>query len=134
MRQVQNAYRVLLVLWAGSLWSAALWVAPTLFFAQPDRQLAGLLAGRIFMIEAYLAMAAAVLGLLLPGRTKMVPAYLAAALLAVNEWGLRPLMAQARLHGSSLSLSFGAWHGVSFALYVAACLSVLVLVWKNDFR
>jgi len=134
VRQLQNAYRVLVVLWAGSLWAAALWVAPTLFFAQPDRQLAGQLAGRIFMIEAYLAVASAVLGLLLPGRMKMMPAYLAAALLAINEWGLRPLMAQARLHGSSLSLSFGAWHGVSFALYVAACLAVLVLVWKNDFR
>jgi len=134
VRQVQNAYRVLMVLWAGSLWAAALWVAPTLFFAQPDRQLAGQLAGRIFMIEAYLGVAAAILGLLLPGRARLVPAYLAAALLACNEWALRPLMAQARLHGASLSLSFGAWHGVSFALYVAACLAVLVLVWKNDFR
>jgi hypothetical protein len=134
VRLLQNAYRVLVVLWAGSLWAAALWVAPTLFFTQPDRQLAGQLAGRIFMIETYLGVAAAVLGLLLPGRSKMLPAYLAAGLLALSEWGLRPLMVQARLHGSSFALSFGAWHGLSSAMYVAACLSVLVLVWKNDFR
>ncbi len=69
MRQVQNAYRVLIVLMAGSLWSAALIVAPTLFYLQPDRQLAGQLAGRIFSIETYLTAAVALFGLLLPGRT-----------------------------------------------------------------
>lgn len=134
MRQVQNAYRVLIVLLAGSLWSAALIVAPTLFYLQPDRQLAGQLAGRIFSIETYLAAAAALFGLLLPGRTKLVPAFLAAALLALNEWGLRPVMAQARLQGASYGLSFGAWHGVSSLIYLAACFAVLVLIWKNDFR
>lgn len=134
MRQVQNAYRVLVVLMAGSLWSAALIVAPTLFYEQPDRQLAGQLAGHIFSIETYLAIAVALVGLLLPGRTKMVPAYLAAAMLAVNEWVLRPMMGQARLHGASYGLGFGAWHGVSFLLYLVAAFAVLVLVWKNDFR
>ena len=79
---------MLVVLWAGSLWSLAAWVAPTLFFAQPDRHLAGLLAARLFSIETYLGVAVAVLGLLLPGRGRMLRAYLAAALLAVNEWVL----------------------------------------------
>ncbi len=135
MKHVQNAYRVLLVLTAGSLRSAGLIVAPTLFaLLQPDRQLAGQLAGRVFSLETYLAVTAAVLGLLLPGRTKRLPAYLAAALLAFNEWGLRPFMTQARLHGTSLSLGFGAWHGLTTLIYLAACCAMLVLVWKNDFR
>jgi len=64
---IRNAYRVLLVLWAGSLWSLALWVAPTLFFAQPDRHLAGLLAARLFAVETYLGMAVAAIGCALPG-------------------------------------------------------------------
>ncbi|MGA2710796.1 MAG: DUF4149 domain-containing protein [Steroidobacteraceae bacterium] len=134
MKRLQNAFRVLLVLTVGSLWSSGLIVAPTLFHVLPDRPLAGQLAGRIFSIETYLAVAAAVLGLLLPGRAKLMALYAAAALLALNEWGLRPFMAQARLSGASLGLSFGAWHGVSALLYGIACAATLWLVWKNDFR
>ena len=26
------------------------------------------------------------------------------------------------------------WHGVSAVLYVIACIAVLILVWKEDFR
>ena len=54
----RNAFRVLLVLWAGSLWSLV-WVAPTLFRAQSDRHLAGVLAGRLFSVETYLGVAVA---------------------------------------------------------------------------
>jgi hypothetical protein len=131
---VSNVFRVLLVLWAGSLWSLAAWVAPTLFYAQNDRHLAGLLAARLFSIETYAGLAVAALALILPGRARFVWGYSAAALLAVNEWGLKPLLAQARVHGTAASLGFGAWHGVSAAIYVLACLAVLRLVWKEDFR
>ena len=122
------------MLWAGSLWSLAAWVAPTLFYAQSDRHLAGVLAARLFSIETYAGLAVAALALLLPGRAKFVWGYVAAALLAVNEWVVKPLMAQAHAHGTAASLGFGAWHGVSAALYVLACVAVLRLVWKEDFR
>jgi Domain of unknown function (DUF4149) len=125
---------VLLVLWAGSLWSVGLWVTPILFSAQPDRHLAGVLAGRIFSIETYVGIAVAVLALLLPGRATFLWGYLAAALLAANEWALRPVMAAARTQGIAMGLTFGAWHGVSAVLYLAACLALLVAVWKQDFR
>jgi hypothetical protein len=131
---VSNLFRVLLVLWAGSLWSLAAWVAPTLFYAQSDRHLAGLLAAKLFSIETYAGLAVAALALILPGRGKFIWGYLAAALLAVNEWALKPLLAQAQAHGTAASLSFGAWHGVSAVLYVLACAAVLRLVWKEDFR
>jgi hypothetical protein len=123
-----------LVLWAGSLWSLAAWVAPTLFYAQSDRHLAGVLAARLFSIETYAGLAVAALALILPGRAKFVWGYAAAGLLAVSEWVLKPLMAQAHAHGTAASLGFGAWHGVSAALYVLACVAVLRLVWKEDFR
>jgi hypothetical protein len=128
LRQVS---RVLLVLWAGSLWSLAAWVAPTLFQAQADRHLAGLLAARLFTIETYVGIAAALLPALLPGARKYRLAYAAAALLAVNEWALKPLMMQARAEGAAAFLSFGAWHGVSAAVYLVACGAVLLLVWRE---
>jgi uncharacterized protein DUF4149 len=127
-------FRVVLVLWAGSLWSVGLWVTPILFSAQGDRHLAGMLAGRIFSIETYVGIAVAVLALLLPGRSTFLWGYLAAVLLAVNEWALRPVMAAARAHGTAAGLTFGAWHGVSAVIYVAACLALLVWVLRRDFR
>lgn len=127
-------FRLLQVLWAGSLWSVGLWVTPILFSAQSDRHLAGVLAGRIFSIETYVGIAVAVLALLLPGRTTFLWGYLAAALLAANEWALRPVMSAAREHGTAAGLTFGAWHGVSAVLYMAASIALLVLVLKKDFR
>ena len=47
----------------------------------------------------------------------------AAALLAINEWMLKPLMAAAHARGAAHGLTFGAWHGVSALLYVVACLA-----------
>jgi hypothetical protein len=52
----------------GSLWSLAVWVAPTLFYAQSDRRLAGLLAGRLFSIESYLGAGVAAAALIHPAR------------------------------------------------------------------
>jgi hypothetical protein len=92
------------------------------------------LAGRLFSIETYVGLAAAVLALLLPGRTKFVWGYAAAALLAVNEWALKRIMSEAHLHGSAFGLGFGAWHGVSTVLYLIACLAVVRLVWNENFR
>jgi len=131
---IRNGFRVLFVLWAGSLWSLAAWVAPTLFYAQGDRHLAGVLAARLFSIETYIGVGVAVLALLLPDRTKFVWGYLAAALLSINEWALKRIMEQAHSHGTAAGLGFGAWHGVSAVLYVLACLAVLRLVWNEDFR
>ena len=133
MTAIRNAFRVLLVLWAGSLWSLN-WVTWILFHAQGDRHLAGVLAGPLFSVEAYLGMGVAVSALLLPGRARFVWGYVAAAVLAVNEWALRPVMVAARAHGAALGLTFGAWHGVSAVLYLAACLCVLLLIWNEDFR
>jgi Domain of unknown function (DUF4149) len=127
----RNAYRVLWVLWTGSLWSLALWVAPTLFFAQPDRRLAGLLAARLFAVETYLGIAVAALGLALPGRGRLRLVYIAVALLALNEWIVKRFMEQAHAGGTAFGLSFGAWHGVSALGYGVGCLLVLWEVWKG---
>jgi len=133
VKGVQSVFRVGVVLWAGSLWGL-IWVTSVLFGRQPDRVLAGMLAGHLFSIETYLALAVSLLALLLPVRKKFLWGYLAATVLSVNEWLLRPVMAEARIHGTHFGLSFGAWHGVSMILYLIACLATLVLVWNDDFR
>ncbi len=130
---IRNTFRVLLVLWAGSLWST-IWVAWNAFHVQTDRHLAGVLAGRLFTIECYLGLAVAVLALLLPGRAQFLWGYAAAALLALNQWGVSPVMATARAHGAVAGMTFGVWHGVSAVIYLLASLAMLVLVWKQELR
>jgi hypothetical protein len=76
----------------------------------------------------------AALALLLTGRTRFVWGYAAVALLSINEWGLKRIMARVQTHGTAAGLGFGAWHGISAVLYVLACVAVLRLVWNEDFR
>jgi hypothetical protein len=133
VKVLARPFRVLMTLWAGSLWSL-LWVAAALFRDVGDRHTAGLIAARLFSVETYLGLAVAAAALLLPNRGRFHFGFLAVALLAVNEWVVKRVMSAAQAHGSALGLGFGAWHGVSALLYVAACLAVLVLVWKEDFR
>ena len=130
---IRNIFRVLLVLWAGSLWSLA-FAAYILFHTQTDRHLAGMVVGRLLTAETYLGTAVGVLALLLPGRTKFIWGYLAALLMAADEWGLRRVMDIAHARGSAWGLSFGAWHGVSAVLYGAACLAVAVVIWRQEYR
>lgn len=134
MTAIRNAWRVLFVLWAGSLWSLAAWVALTLFRMLPDRHLAGEVAARYFAVETYLGLLVAAGALLMPGRGRLLKLYGAVALLALNEWLLKRPMEVARLHGTAYGLTFGAWHGVSAVIYVLACLAVLLVVWQDDFR
>jgi hypothetical protein len=122
--------RLLIVLWAGSLWSL-LWVAATLFNLQSDRHLAGVLAARLFSIETYLGLGVAALALVLPGSTGYRGLYAAVAILTVNEWLVKPVMSRALTQGTAAGLGFGAWHGVSAMLYLIACVFVLVYVWKG---
>jgi hypothetical protein len=133
VKLLRAVLRVTLVLWAGSLWSL-LWVASILFQLLSDRHGAGLIAARLFSIETYLGLGVAALALLLPGRAHFRPGFAAAALLAANEWILKRAMSSAQIHGRALGLGFGAWHGVSAALYVAACICVFVVVYQDEVR
>jgi hypothetical protein len=129
----RGIFRVLLVLWAGSLWSTV-WVAATLFHFLADRHLAGTIAGRLFGIETYLGIAVAALALLMPDRGGFRFGFVAVALLACNEFILTRWMSVAQAHGTALGLRFGAWHGISALLYMLACLGVLVVIYKDQYR
>jgi hypothetical protein len=126
-------FRVLMSLWAGSLCSL-LWVAAVLFRFISDRHTAGLIAARLFSVETYLGLAVAALALMLPGRRRFLLGYVAVALLAFNEWILKAVMARALTHGGTAGLTFGAWHGISAGLYVLACLCVVGMIYKDEYR
>ncbi len=132
MKILARAFRVLIILWAGSLWSL-LWVAAAVFHFSSDRHTAGLIASRLFSIETYLGLGLACLAMLLPPRARFLLGFVAVALLTVNEWVLKTVMTYAQTHGGSAYLSFGAWHGVSAGIYVLACLCVLGVIYKEEY-
>jgi uncharacterized protein DUF4149 len=127
----QRVFRVLCVLWAGSLWSL-LWAAPIMFHLQSDRHLAGLIAAALFSVETYLGLALGLLALALPQRRRFHLGYFALALLLLNEWLLKPVMEVARTQGRALGLGFGPWHGVSAMLYVFACILVAIMIFSQE--
>jgi hypothetical protein len=126
-----SSFRLLLILWAGSLWSSV-WVALTIFHFQADRHLSGMIAAHLFGIETYLGLAVAVIAALRGERSRFRFCYLAAALLAFNEWLLKRCLDQALAAGSALGLGFGAWHGISALLYLAACLAVAAYIYASS--
>lgn len=123
-----------MVLWAGSLWALALWVAPLLFRLSPDRQQAGVIVGALFRVESYLTVGVAILTLWRCGSRRCRGVYLAALVLIINEILIRQLMDYVKVNGELLGVGFGGWHGASAVLYGIACLGAALAVWNDDFR
>lgn len=130
----QVGERLLLTLWAGSLWSVGYIVAPALFVWLDDRHLAGLLAGRLFEIVAYLGLVCGVL--LLLGQWfrhgwrhwRVYALAVMLALTAAGQFALRPLMAAAKAEGAAAADRFAGLHGVSSTLFLIVSLLALALV------
>jgi hypothetical protein len=134
---------VCVTLWVGGLWTIGFVVAPTLFARVPDRVLAGLIAGRLFTLIAWIGVACAVY--LLAYRIARAGAaclkqgffwvvLLMLGLTLAGELGVQPVLENLRLQAlprevmeSVFRDRFAAWHGVASALYVIVSLLGLAL-------
>ena len=59
MRRLSEAlYLVAITLWVGGMWAIGYMVAPVLFSSLGDRQLAGLVAGKLFSLIGWVGLAA----------------------------------------------------------------------------
>ncbi len=136
---VSKARLLLIVLWAGSLWTIGYVVAPTLFATLHDRALAGVIAGSMFTSSAWISMACggALLGVLsmsqdLSAQQRKTLYVIVLAMLVVmlaNHFGLRPKMAEMKALGDKAS--FGKLHGVSMLMHVVQSVLAVALVVKN---
>ena len=139
-----RARLLVIVLWAGSLWTVGYLVAPTLFGTLADRVLAGTIAGSIFRSQAWLSLACGCLVLVLsngiePKARKSLRAVAVAMLLcqAIGYFGLQPMMASIKaaapggVMDEAARSRFGLLHGVSAVVYLAQSLLAAVLVIKN---
>ena len=145
MRRIAEiVYPVVLTFWVGAMWTIGYIVAPMLFSALGDRQLAGVIAGKLFHLLGWIGLGCAaclVLFLILRAgrsafRTRTVWLVLLMALLSTaGLFGIQPLLEQLKLDAMPQAVMesvfrdrFVAWHGISSVMYLLQSLFGLVLV------
>ena len=145
----QRLFIVIAGLWVGSLLAVGYLVAPAIFSTMSDRQAAGMVAGSIFKLEAYLSLIVCiglmVLANLLVNRglnqfriirwllLAMLLCSLAAAFVFI-PW-MNTLRDNALDQGMPVMLSssatlFGRLHGASSILFMLQSLLGIFLVWR----
>ncbi len=140
-------YLTTITLWVGGLWAIGYIAAPVLFASLGDRQLAGLVAGKLFALMGWIGLACAayllLFALLRAGarffRSPIFWLVLVMGLLtAASQFGIQPLMAQLKADAlprevmeSVLRDRFATWHGISSILYlVQSLLGLCLVVWS----
>ena len=145
----QRLFILIAGLWVGSLLTVGYLVAPAIFSTMTDRQAAGMVAGSIFRLEAYLSLIVCiglmVLANLLVNRglnqfrlirwilLVMLLCSIAAAFIFI-PW-MNTLRDNALAQGMPVMLSpsaalFGRLHGASSILFMLQSLLGIFLVWR----
>ncbi|HQR58678.1 MAG TPA: DUF4149 domain-containing protein [Azonexus sp.] len=149
MRRLSEAlYFVAITLWVGGMWAIGYMVAPVLFSSLGDRQLAGMVAGKLFSLIGWVGLgSAAYLLIFLVARCRGQAfrravfwlVLLMALLAAASQFGIQPLLAQLKANAlprevmeSVLRDRFAVWHGISSILYLMQSgLGFWLVVWAN---
>lgn len=131
--------------WVGSLWAIGYLAAPLLFAAQPDKQLAGTLAGQMFTWVSYLGTGSGIYLLWhrlrffdrSPVSTQIV--WIIGCMLLITlilQCGVQPMMAELKAQvlpldvmQSTLAGRFKALHGISQIVYlIESVLGAFLLI------
>ncbi|HEY0665640.1 MAG TPA: DUF4149 domain-containing protein [Gallionella sp.] len=144
----QHLATLLTTAWVGSLWAVGYLAVPVLFQAQPDRQLAGMLAGQMFTLVAYLGIVCAAYLLtryiVVSGRSalRLTEFWTAAAMLLLTlaiQFGIQPLMADLKAQALPLEVMqspyadrFRMLHGISSIAYLIQSLLGALLVVRTS--
>jgi hypothetical protein len=145
LRRLADAlYFAALTLWVGGLWAIGYLVAPTLFATLADRQMAAMLAGKLFVLIGWIGLGCAayllVFMLLRIGgaalkRWSFWLVLLMLGLTAASQFGIHPLLAQLKADAlprevmeSVMRDRFVAWHGIASILYLLHSLLGLLVV------
>lgn len=132
--------------WVGALWAIGYLAAPTLFYALEDRQLAGMLAGKMFTLVAYVGLGAAFYLLIQRlgryGTAALRQGFFWAVvvmllLVLAGHFGVQPLLDSLKAQAlpsdvmhSVFADRFKTWHGIASVAYLIESLLGLVLVFK----
>jgi hypothetical protein len=133
-----------IALWVGGMWMTGYVAVPVLFKMLPDRQLAGMVAGQLFTLLAYIGIACALylLGFQLrqSGRAalRLASFRIALAMLLLvlaGQFILQPIMAGLKLQAMPLDVmnsvyaaQFKTLHGIASILFLIQSLLGIALV------
>ena len=131
-------------LWVGGMWMLGYVVVPTLFKVLPDRQFAGMVAGRLFSSLAYIGIACALYLLLYQlqqtGRAALRSTAFRVTvamllLVLIGQFVMQPILADLKVQAlpldvmnSALAPQFKTWHAVSSILFLIQSLLGIALV------
>ena len=144
----ESLYFVAITLWVGGMWAIGYMAAPVLFAGLNDRQLAGMVAGKLFALIGWVGLGcAAYLLIFLLARSGarffknsvFWLVVLMTLMVVASQFGIQPLMAQLKSDAlprevmeSVMRDRFATWHGVSSILYlVQSMLGLWLVVWSN---
>jgi len=138
---------LLITAWVGGLWAVGYLAVPVLFYAQPDRQLAGMLAGHMFSLLSYLGMVCGIYLLLyrisVSGRVafRLSLFWTVAVMLLISlvlQFAFQPAMTELKLQALPLDVMHSAFadrfnmlHHLSSSCYLVQSLLGIFLVIKT---
>ena len=136
---------VVITLWVGALWTTGI-SAYVLFDSLQDKQLAGMLAGKLFNVVTYIGFGSAfyllIQRLFQYGTVALKQAFFWAVLVMLllvlaGHFGIQPILESLKSQAlpadvmqSVFADRFRNWHGVASMAYLFECLLALVLVFK----
>ena len=136
---------ILLTFWLGSLWFNGV-VASVIFNTLDDRQLAGVLAGKLFTMVSYIGMSSALYLIAHAWITHGKSAFKQSIIwiivvmllfILVGHFGIQSVLAHLKILAlpnqvmdSEYASQFGLWHGVAGVFYTIECLLGIVLLLK----
>lgn len=136
---------IIITLWAGALWMTGI-SAYVLFDSLQDKQMAGMLAGKLFTVVSYIGMVSAfyllIHRLVKDGTVALKQAFfwaifLMLLLILAGHFGIQPILEGLKAQAlpadvmqSVFADRFKTWHGVASVAYLLECLLAFVMVLK----
>ena len=137
---------IVITAWVGALWAIGALAAPSLFHTLGDRQLAGMLAGKMFTLVTYVGLVSAFYLLIHRlgryGTAALQQGFFWAVLVMLllvlaGHFGVQPVLASLKAQAlpadvmhSVFADRFNTWHGIASIAYLIESLLGFVLVFK----
>lgn len=139
-RVLLNLQRIILTFWIGGLWAVGYIVVPVLFRQLPSPQMAGNVAGQLFILLSWLGLVFALILALIysfidQAKWRFAVLLLITVFISINLFFLTPEIAALRemagsvlQKGTELHGRFAMLHGIASGLYLLVSLLGLLLV------
>ena len=138
---------LLLVCWLGSVFALGAIAVPVLFSVLEDKQLAGMLAGKIISVGAWVGITAGVYLLLYrlfrDGAAAFKSLFFWLVLIMwlltlAGHFGIQPILQNLKDQALPLAVMqsvfadrFSQWHGISRILWIIQAMLGVILVWRS---